>query len=393
MPLNNVIEVKTDQNGHIRLTGGTDAAVLNILSKVLDFQFNLSIPEDKEWGRLAADGHWTGMVGMVMRSEADLAISLISKDGERESVIDFCEPILYNELTFVTHLPRTRNRTLAFIYPFDYITWICLACAIVFMPFLFQLIYQKTKLYSDLFLGVYASLVRQGVNENIFGGRLLTCFWWLAAMIISFSYTSVLFSFLAVPLVDQPVRSFRELAMAVEVGRYKALVNRGTLLIPVFKSSQKEDLIKIAEVMEKNDWFVNIIDYLSEKYFDGKTAFIGPRSLFQFRFGKAPLTTKYISEDTAITIDSSIITGKKFCCKKAIDLTILRMKKTGILLKITNDQLFKSWLHETSKKRASSTEHSISLNDIIGPVALLSIGIGLSIVILFAEIICKKTFG
>ena len=46
---------------------------------------------DGGWGSLNDDGTWTGMIGMILRDEVDIAISDFYITAERSMVIDYSQ--------------------------------------------------------------------------------------------------------------------------------------------------------------------------------------------------------------------------------------------------------------------------------------------------------------
>ena len=49
---------------------------------------------DGGWGSPKDDGTWTGMIGMILRDEVDIAISDFYVTAERSMVIDYSQKIV-----------------------------------------------------------------------------------------------------------------------------------------------------------------------------------------------------------------------------------------------------------------------------------------------------------
>ena len=49
-------------------------------------------PTDHAWGSLLPNNSWSGMMGMVVRGEADVAISAFTMTKGRLAAIDFMSP-------------------------------------------------------------------------------------------------------------------------------------------------------------------------------------------------------------------------------------------------------------------------------------------------------------
>ena len=52
------------------------------------------MPPDKAYGNKNSEGNWTGMIGMITRNEADVAVADIVMNPIRISVINFIAPLL-----------------------------------------------------------------------------------------------------------------------------------------------------------------------------------------------------------------------------------------------------------------------------------------------------------
>ena len=52
---------------------------------------------DYNWGAKQEDGSWDGMVGMILRDEADIAVSSFFATKERGEVVDFSVIMEYAE--------------------------------------------------------------------------------------------------------------------------------------------------------------------------------------------------------------------------------------------------------------------------------------------------------
>lgn len=61
--------------------GGIFIEPLNILSSQLNFTLNLTASIDNKWGSVNADGAWNGMIGMVVRGEADIAAASLTREA------------------------------------------------------------------------------------------------------------------------------------------------------------------------------------------------------------------------------------------------------------------------------------------------------------------------
>jgi hypothetical protein len=63
--------------------------IFSFLQTQLKFNYTLIQAKDKTYGILDASQKWTGMIGMINRSEADFTISALSRTYDREQVSTF----------------------------------------------------------------------------------------------------------------------------------------------------------------------------------------------------------------------------------------------------------------------------------------------------------------
>ena len=50
--------------------------------------------EESAYGTIGEDGNWTGVMGMILRKETDLAIQSMTVTTERSQFVDFTMPLL-----------------------------------------------------------------------------------------------------------------------------------------------------------------------------------------------------------------------------------------------------------------------------------------------------------
>ncbi|GIY90910.1 glutamate receptor ionotropic, delta-1 [Caerostris extrusa] len=335
-----IFEVPNVEDGDVK-PQGIDGIFLVELSKVLAFNFILKQPPDKQWGRKLENGTWNGMIGIVSRGEADLGICLIGINKEREKVVDFSEPYFISD-----HTKRS---------------------------------------YLGTFLKVFGTLFGQSVSEKDLKNRVLQGSWWCFAYLVSSSYSAVLASLMSVPLYNSSPTTVRQLAVAIQNGKFEVISVPGSSVLPDMIQTGDEDLIYIAEMVDKNSWYVTIDKFLDEENFHGNIAHLANRVSLNFRFGKPPLSTKFISQDMFAITRVAVIVSKKFCCKKELNYAIDKMNKAGIYSHISEIEIYKAWFRAV-KADLKVHERALSLDDIAGPLIFLMFGYFLSSCAFLVEI-------
>ena len=66
---------------------GFEIAMIDELSKVLDFSYEVINPPDGQWGLIDEDGRWNGKIGMAARGEVDFIMGDILMSFNRFQVI------------------------------------------------------------------------------------------------------------------------------------------------------------------------------------------------------------------------------------------------------------------------------------------------------------------
>ncbi|TRY72125.1 hypothetical protein TCAL_09051 [Tigriopus californicus] len=74
--------------------------VFQILQQNLNFSFEPHINTQGAWGSKES-GTWNGIVGMLHRNEADIGMQSLSITKDRNKVIDFSTPLIFDKLTFI----------------------------------------------------------------------------------------------------------------------------------------------------------------------------------------------------------------------------------------------------------------------------------------------------
>ncbi|KAF8766515.1 Glutamate receptor ionotropic like protein [Argiope bruennichi] len=367
--------------GEVKL-GGVDGRLLSVLSQVLQFQYELVSPADRMWGNRLKNGNWTGLIGMVSRGEADLAIGFLSPTEDRLTAVDFTEPYSVNEICFATHQPRIIPQPHSFLYSFKWDMWLSIAAVWIILPFIFYVKSRKKSSYLEMLFQLFRSILRQNMINIVTANRFLLAIWLYFALVISSSYTAGLATLHTMDYIESPVRNFEELSLAVTKGKYRAFATQS--IVDYLLQSDKYNIVQLGHSIVENNWFPPLSNSLDEMYFDGRTAIIDVKLVFGLQFGLPPWSTKYISEDVLDSVSVGIAIRKDFCCKAALDALIVRINRGGFYKKYLSEEMYKTWLKKYTMK--SKTRKQITLNNIFPALTILVCGYALSICMLILEI-------
>ncbi|MPC46645.1 Glutamate receptor ionotropic, delta-1 [Portunus trituberculatus] len=176
---------------------GIDVNLLNILADKLNFTYQLVEAEDGQWGEVMPNGWVTGMIGVVARREADMAVNEITVTGKREGVVDFSTPYFVEGTILVSPAPKEKNRAFAAFSPFSAQVWgtivvvtLVMGPVVAVMGWLRQWAIGTSGLptlsLNTLSFTAFRSLVVQGnlLGPNYVPMRVVFFFWYLFCFII-----------------------------------------------------------------------------------------------------------------------------------------------------------------------------------------------------------------
>ncbi|XP_035206048.1 probable glutamate receptor [Stegodyphus dumicola] len=176
---------------------GFEAKFLKTLSEVLGFGYEVILPPDGEWGRLKEDGNWTGLVGLVQRSEADMALCWLAFTEQRLQAVDFSESYSADRIQFITHAAGSKDKNRVYLYAFQHTVWIAALFSLVLVATALSFISKKQQYFLKVPTELIGSILRQplGLKTNILSESMIVIFWLLFAFVLSSAYTCGISSF------------------------------------------------------------------------------------------------------------------------------------------------------------------------------------------------------
>jgi ionotropic kainate glutamate receptor 2 len=104
------------------------------LAKELNVRMEINLVKDGAWGKKIVNktNQWNGMIGEVMRGEADIAVADLTINSDREEAVDFTYPFMATGITILYKKPITKETSLwSFLSPFSTIVWIYMLGAFI----------------------------------------------------------------------------------------------------------------------------------------------------------------------------------------------------------------------------------------------------------------------
>ncbi|XP_050726022.1 glutamate receptor ionotropic, kainate glr-3-like [Eriocheir sinensis] len=207
------------------------ANLIETLAQALNFSYTLVRPMDGAWGAPDDQGNWNGMIGMVKRNEADLALGPFGMTEARAKVVEFSHPILIDQYKILVKKGSAQFNPWGFLNPLQPLVWsgvfltYLLMCTILTAKAVARHLEHSssTSIINEALrcfwnqLAILLQQTLQTIPEPLVT-RALTGLWLLTVMIIMRSYSGALTSLLAVRQIPVKINALQDLVDAEEYG-------------------------------------------------------------------------------------------------------------------------------------------------------------------------------
>ncbi|XP_059474662.1 ionotropic receptor 25a [Neocloeon triangulifer] len=225
--------------------------LLEEIRRIMGFEYEIYEAPDHKFGSMDEQGNWDGMIKELKEKRADIALSSLPVNSERETVIDFTVPY-YDLVGYSILMKKLSSPTslFKFLTVLETDVWLCILAA-YFITSLLMWIFDRWSPYSyqnnrekykndeekrefnlrECLWFCMTSLTPQGGGEapKNLSGRLVAATWWLFGFIIIASYTANLAAFLTVSRLDTPVESLADLSQQYKT-QYAPLNGSDTMI-------------------------------------------------------------------------------------------------------------------------------------------------------------------
>ncbi|CAG7727347.1 unnamed protein product [Allacma fusca] len=283
------------------LDGENYTGVIYELLTALQQKYNLRIaikpPYDGNWGASMENGTWDGMLGMIIRKEADIGAAGFSVTLERSRVIDFTWAF-HQEPTAILIPPPTEGEKL-------------------------------TVLIRPL-----SSILQQGISSPTERTRFLTVLWFFMTLVIANTYLGFLVSYLSSPQLFNIVDSLEDLAHQHKI---KWTFRSNTAHRSLFKRERSTGIYKlIADRTSRSDLVSSDKDGLQQVLRFHK-AFIKEKSYLDVAlendFRKEKKCRFTLAKKTFFTVGIALAVRKKSPILEVLDTEISNSISTGLMEK------------------------------------------------------------
>uniref|UniRef100_A0A336MVV7 CSON005520 protein n=1 Tax=Culicoides sonorensis TaxID=179676 RepID=A0A336MVV7_CULSO len=413
----------------------------DIIAERLGITYEIRLVKDNSYGSENNKGEWDGMVGELIRKEADIAIAPMTITSERERVIDFSKPFMSLGISIMIKKPVKQNPgVFSFLNPLSKEIWICVIFSYIGVSVVLYIVSrfspQEWRLLTDdknshnshnnapmfnsntvvndfsfynAFWFSLTSFMQQGcdISPRSLSGRIVGSVWWFFTLILISSYTANLAAFLtgnififqqtkyftlsyfflnAVERMVTKINSAEDLAAQTEV-EYGTMLHGSTY--EFFRKSHIELYQRMWNFMKsKPNVFVNTYDegIKRVRQSKGKYALLIESPKNEYINERQPCDTMKVGRN----LDSKgfgIGTPSGSPLRDAINLAVLKLKEDGTLTKLSN----KWWYDRTEclDKHEDTQRNELTLSNVAGIFYILIGGLLLALTVALTEFCCR----
>ncbi|KAK9710764.1 Receptor family ligand binding region [Popillia japonica] len=393
----------------------------DLIARRLGINYEIRIVKDGSYGAENPEvkGGWDGMVGELVRQEADVAIAPMTITSERERVIDFSKPFMSLGISIMIKKPvKQKPGVFSFLNPLSKEIWVCVIFSYIgvsivlftvsrFSPYEWRLLHltgehrdpsgqhghhgsmaNDFSMLNSLWFSLGA-FMQQGcdISPRSISGRIVGCVWWFFTLILISSYTANLAAFLTVERMVAPINSPEDLASQTEV-QYGTLLHGSTW--EFFKKSQITLYSKMWEYMNsRKHVFVKTYDegIRRVRMSKGKYALLIESPKNDYTNEREPCDTMKVGRN----LDAKgfgVATPLGSPLRDAVNLAVLHLKENGELTKLMN----KWWYDRTECKhdKQDTARNELSLSNVAGIFYILIGGLLIALAVALIEF-CYKS--
>ncbi|KAM6927380.1 glutamate receptor U1 [Xenentodon cancila] len=369
--------------------------LLSEVAKKVGFKYKVQLVKDASYGRQDESGNWNGMIGEVVRREADLAIAPLTLTAAREKAVGMTKPFMQTGISILLRKDISEGAGFFdFLTPFASETWVgilvaylgtaaCIFIVARLSPTEWNHPQSEQNRFSFLHSLWYTAgaLTLQGADPHpkALPGRVICSSWWVFSIVLLACYFSNLTSSKTPESSHLVLKGFEDLA-SQDFIEYGCLAGSSTLAF--FKNSNDPVYRRIYEHMERTKSFVSSVDEGVKRAKEGNFAFIGESvslDLAVARHCELVRVHEVIGMrgySIAAPLGSPII--------KNLSVAILQLSEAGELAYLRSKWWASSCIADKTK---SSAVHPHSLK---GMFLILALGLGLGTLLSVLELTFKS---
>ncbi|XP_071954989.1 glutamate receptor ionotropic, kainate 2-like [Antedon mediterranea] len=384
--------------------------LLEEIAKSIKFDYKIALVPDGDYGTENVDGNWSGMVGELVKKNADLAVAPLTINYDRETAIDFSKPYMHLGISILYRVPEPQDPGIfSFLDPLSFDVWLYVLLAFVsvsmtmfvlarFSPYEwfnshpcnpeYDRVENQFNLLNCMWFA-FGGLMQQGseINPRAFSTRVLSGFWWFFSLILISSYTANLAAFLTVERMISPIQNADDLAGQTTI-RYGT--RDGGSSVAFFEESTIPTYKKMWDFMSSNRDEVLMTNYsegINRVLTQKKYAFLMESTMIEYIVAE---NCKNLTQIGGLLNSRGYGIGTQLGSPYRDEITkvILRLQEDGKLIAMQN----KWWKKEQCEREDSTKEdaNELGLKNIGGIFLVLLFGLAIGVFLAFGEFLWKS---
>ncbi|XP_056319079.1 probable glutamate receptor [Danio aesculapii] len=370
--------------------------LLSAISNKLGFKYDVHVVKDGRYGKTDDSGNWNGMIGEVVRGEADIAVAPLTLTAQREAVVDMSKPFMQTGLSFIMRkdLGSDDSQFLSLLKLFSTEMWMGVLVAYLLTSVCIFLVSRispceweqpekdnNSFTLSHSFWYTVGALTLQGAGPHpkALSGRVITSIWWIFSLVLLACYFANLSLWLHSDNQQLSIKTFEDLANqnVIEYGTIK-----DSSSFSFFKNSNNPTYHRIYEhIKEAQSYSLNAAEGFRRAQ-KGNYAFIGESVSLDLAVARycnltrAPEIIGMRGYSIAAPLGSPLM--------KNLSVAILRLSESGEL------DYFRSKWWASSCVAKDGKGAPLKPTSLKGVFLLLAFGLGLGLFLALMELAAKS---
>ncbi|XP_059163144.1 glutamate receptor-like [Physella acuta] len=378
------------------------------VAKEINFDYVIKFVKDSNYGTLLKNGTWDGIVGELIRHEADMAIAPFTITADRSRVIDFTKPFMSMGISIMIKRPQPPGKHFfSFMEPLSSEIWMCIVFAYIGVSVVLFLVSRfspnewhsptvQPSVINDFSISnsLWFSLgafMQQGcdISPRSISGRIVGSVWWFFTLIIISSYTANLAAFLTVERMLTPIDSAEDLARQTEI-QYGTIVSGSTKAF--FMKSQFQTYQRMWAYMTSAVPSVFVQTHEDGirrvRSSNGKYAYLTESSTIDYVSNRKPCDTLKVGNN--LNSDGfGIATPVGSDLRERLNFAVLKFRENGALAKWEKFWFDKGECPQYSSK-SDSAQSALTLANVAGIFYILIGGLVIAVISAAIEFVYKS---
>ncbi|XP_071203200.1 probable glutamate receptor [Salvelinus alpinus] len=366
------------------------------IAKKLGFKYEVHLVKDGKYGRQDESGNWHGMIGEVVRGEADLAVASLTLTATRELSVEMSTPFMQIGVGFILSRDpgSEESHFVSFLFPFSTEMWVGVLVAFLVTGLCIYLVarispcewadpetdeHSFTLLHSFWYITGALTLQGAGPHPKGLSGRIISAIWWVFAVVLLACYFSNFNTMLRSDTKHGSVMNFDELARQ-DVIDYGTVEGGSTFNF--FKNSNNPTYRRIFQHMERKKSCVPSVEEGNRRAQEGNYAFIG--EVASLDLAVARYCNLVRSSELIAMRGYSIAAPLGSPMMKNITVAILQLSESGELAYLQS-----KWWANSCMPEGGQAPQALQAHLLRGLFMLLALGCGLGLLIALLELASK----